>query len=134
MARVLIADDNRDAADVLAVLFELEGHQVEVAYSGCAAMKASASFMEDLALLDINIPGADGYEVARHLHGASPGTVIVAITGSDAEGREKALRAGFAGHFFKPVPAQRLFEFLGIANLRAARSARRYAKAGALDA
>lgn len=116
MARVLIADDNRDTADTLALLFELKGHQVEVAYSGCAAMKVSAIFKADLALLDINMPGADGYEVARHLQGASPGTVIVAITGSDAESREMALRAGFAGHFFKPVPAQRLFEFLGIAS------------------
>jgi CheY-like chemotaxis protein len=104
MARVLIADDNRDAADMLAFLFELEGHQVEVAYSGYAAMKVSTSFKADLALLDINMPGADGYEVARHLHGASPGTVIVAITGSHAENREKALRAGFAGHFLKPAP------------------------------
>jgi CheY-like chemotaxis protein len=116
MARVLIADDNKDAADTLALLFELKGHQVEVAYSGCAAMKTSAIFKADLALLDINMPGADGYEVARHLQEASPCTVIVAITALDSESRKKALRAGFAGHFSKPVPAHRLFEFLGIEN------------------
>lgn len=69
MARVLIADDNKDAADTLALFFELKGHQVEVAYNGCAAMEAGAIFNADVALLDINMPGADGYEVALHLQG-----------------------------------------------------------------
>ena len=113
MARLLIADDNRDAADTLATLFELDGHEVEVAYDGTEAMKRSTGFRADLALIDINMPGADGYEVARHLRERSPSTIMIAMTGCAEETREKAFDAGFAGHFLKPFAAQRLIEFLG---------------------
>ena len=63
--RLLVVDDNRDAADSLAVLLRLQGHEVRVAHDGPAALELAASFRPDVAFLDIGMPGMDGYEVAR---------------------------------------------------------------------
>lgn len=113
MARVLVADDNQDGADTLAALFASEGHQVEVAYDGRAAIEAGATFGAELALIDTSILAADGYEVARQLQDASPGTVLIAMAGSPSEeSRAKAFRAGFAAHFVKPFSWCRLMAFL----------------------
>lgn len=123
MARVLVADDNQDGADTLAALFASEGHQVEVAYDGRAAIQAGATFGAELALIDIDIPGADGYEVARQLQDFSPGTVLIAMTGSPSESRAKAFQAGFAAHFVKPFSWRRLMAFLGADAPRTSRKA-----------
>jgi CheY-like chemotaxis protein len=112
MARVLVADDNKDGADTLAELFALEGHEVEVAYDGAAAMAAGAKFSADLALIDINMPEADGYEVARHMRAISPSTFMVAMTGSAYEDGAQAIGAGFAAHYMKPLPVDRLIQCL----------------------
>jgi len=70
--RVLLADDNRDAADSLALLLSIEGHEVRVAYGGAAALSLAQSFRPEVALLDIGMPDVDGYQVARALR-ATPG-------------------------------------------------------------
>ncbi|HEX4389440.1 MAG TPA: PAS domain S-box protein [Steroidobacteraceae bacterium] len=108
--RVLIADDNRDAAASLAICLEIDGHEVQVVHEGETALAAFGAQRPDAVLLDIGMPGLDGYEVARRMRaesGAAPLTLI-AITGWGQQSHKAAaLRAGFDHHFTKPVdPAQ----------------------------
>jgi PAS domain S-box-containing protein len=104
--RVLIADDNRDSADSLAMLLGLEGHQVRVAYSGDQALAVVQEFAPDVALLDIGMPGLTGYEVAQRIRGMTIARrpTLVAITGwgQDSD-KHLATAAGFDGHLTKPV-------------------------------
>ena len=65
--RLLVVDDNQDAADSLAMLLRLQGHDVRVAHSGQAALEMTKAYRPDLVFLDIGMPGMDGYEVARRL-------------------------------------------------------------------
>ena len=108
--RVLVVDDNRDAADSLAMLLRLKGHEVRVAYEGPAALAAAPEFGPDLVLLDLGMPGMDGYEVARRLR-RTPGferKTIAALTGwgQDAD-RRRTRETGFDHHLVKPVdPAE----------------------------
>lgn len=109
--RILIVDDNRDAADSLALLLELDGHDVAVAYDGDTALQACAARTPDIALLDIGMPNIDGYELARRLRAQSWGREIqlVAVTGWGQQAdRVRALDAGFDAHLTKPVSAQAL--------------------------
>ncbi|HET7670099.1 MAG TPA: PAS domain-containing protein [Burkholderiales bacterium] len=103
--RVLVADDNRDAADSLARLLGAYGHEVRVAYDGLSAIQLFDQFAPDVAVLDIGMPGADGYEVARRLrakHGAAPH--LIALTGWGQEhDRARALAEGFDKHLTKPA-------------------------------
>jgi PAS domain S-box-containing protein len=103
---VLIADDKADIADSLAELLRLEGHTVHVAYSGDAALDAARRFRPQVALLDLGMPGRDGYEVCRTLR-AQPwgaGMTLVAQTGWGlAEHRQRCREAGFDHHLVKPV-------------------------------
>src|SRR3569833_3595562 len=81
--RLMVIDDNKDAAESMSMLFELWGHEVLRAYDGRAALEAAAKYRPDAVFLDIGLPGMDGYEVAerlRELH-ESAKTVLVAITG-----------------------------------------------------
>jgi PAS domain S-box-containing protein len=113
--KVLIADDNRDAADTLATLVELDGHQVLVAYDGEAALAAFASFQPDIALLDIGMPKLSGIEVAQKIRSAAFGrkVTLVAITGWGQSGdRAKTLAAGFNQHLTKPVDVARVRQLL----------------------
>ena len=119
--RVLVADDNQDAAESLRLLLELAGHEVRVAHDGPGALEAAAEFRPDAVLLDIGMPGLNGYEVAARLRafdwGAAP--VLVAITGWGQEhDRRLALDAGFDHHLTKPIDPDL------IAPLLAARAAR----------
>ena len=110
--RILVADDNRDAAESLAALLELEGHEVTLAYDGADALLAYDRVRPQICLLDIGMPHRSGNEVAaeirsRHEHQAP---TLVAITGwgQDTD-RSQALAAGFDHHLTKPVdPAQLL--------------------------
>jgi CheY-like chemotaxis protein/two-component sensor histidine kinase len=108
--RVLVVDDNRDAADSLTMLLRSKGHDVRVAYDGPAALAAAGAFGPDLVLLDLGMPGMDGYEVARRLRGmpAFAGRVIAALTGWGQEAdRRRTREAGFDHHLVKPVdPAE----------------------------
>jgi PAS domain S-box-containing protein len=103
--RLLVVDDNRDAADSLAVLLRFQGHEVRVAHSGPAALDESEAFKPDLIFLDIGMPGMDGYEVARRLRG-QPGSekvVLAALTGwGQPEDRRRTAEAGFDHHLVKP--------------------------------
>jgi DNA-binding response OmpR family regulator len=104
--RVLIVDDNQDAADTLALLMKLEGYTVAVANDGSTALAEESTFQPQLVLLDIGMPGMDGYEVARELRARAPGKslVIVAVTGyGQPEDRARAKEAGFSDHLTKPI-------------------------------
>jgi CheY-like chemotaxis protein len=114
--RVLIADDNRDAAESLAMLLEIEGHAVTVVHDGKQALAAIETSRPDVALLDIGMPEIDGYEVARQVRGDSRGqrTLLIAITGwGQEQDKARAMAAGFDLHFTKPVEPERLIELLG---------------------
>ena len=104
--RVLIVDDNRDAADSLAVLLKLAGHEVRVAYDGPSALAEAPNFRPDVVLLDIGLPRMDGCEVARRLR-QQPGmenVLLVALTGFGQEqDRRRSHEAGFNAHCVKPV-------------------------------
>ena len=109
--RILVADDNRDAAESLAALLQLDGHEVTTVHDGEAALTAFAAFRPDIALLDIGMDGMNGYEVARAMRQAQPASLVklVAITGWGQENdRLRAFTAGFDFHFTKPVDLQRL--------------------------
>jgi signal transduction histidine kinase/CheY-like chemotaxis protein len=109
--KILVADDNRDAADSLALLLELQGHQVVRALDGESALESYRRLQPDICLLDIGMPGRSGYEVARAIR-QSPGgdrPVLIAITGWGQEhDRSQAIAAGFDHHMTKPVDPQRL--------------------------
>lgn len=104
-AHILIVDDNRDAADSIAILLRLKGHMVDVSYDGDAALLIPARSEADLILLDIGLPGIDGYEVARRLRPQlKEGAQIVALTGYGTdEGRRRSHEAGFDAHVVKPI-------------------------------
>jgi len=102
--RVLIIDDNADAADSLAVLLEAHGHQVAVAYGGEEALRLAAEEAIDVAIVDIGLPDLDGYAVARELRRIHPAMKLVALTGyGSAEDRARTREAGFAVHLVKPA-------------------------------
>jgi PAS domain S-box-containing protein len=114
--RVLIADDNRDAAESLAMLLEIEGHSVTVASDGRQALEAVEASPPEVALLDIGMPYFDGYEVARRVRGdtRSRGVFLIAVTGwGQEQDKARAQAAGFDLHFTKPIDPVRLIELLG---------------------
>ena len=108
--RVLVVDDNRDAADSTAVLLRLMGHHAVCAYDGRSAMQHAAKADADLILLDIGLPGIDGYEVARQLRPLlKSGARIIAVTGYGSdEGKRLSREAGFDAHVVKPVTPETL--------------------------
>jgi signal transduction histidine kinase/CheY-like chemotaxis protein len=108
--RVLVVDDNEDAADSLADVLRLMGHHAEVAYSGTMALQAADDLDADLILLDIGLPEIDGYEVARRLRRmVGRDTRIVALTGyGTEEDKRRSREAGFDEHVVKPVMADAL--------------------------
>ena len=113
--RVLLVDDNVDAAESLAMLLRLWGHEVAVAHDGPAALRAAEAQRPEVALLDIGLPGMDGYELARRLR-SQPGlgrAVLVALTGwGQEEDRRRSQEAGFDHHLTKPVELSALQELL----------------------
>ncbi len=109
--RVLVVDDNRDAADTVALLLSLHDHVVDVAYSGEAALQRATVFAPDVVLLDIGMPGMSGYDVCRILRSQPGGDRmrLVALTGwGKDEDRERSGLAGFDAHLVKPVDAETL--------------------------
>jgi PAS domain S-box-containing protein len=104
--RVMVADDNKDAADALAMLLELAGHEVRVAHCGRAALSVAQTFRPEVALIDIGMPDLSGYEVAKELRRESWGAGIhlIALTGwGRDDDRQRAKDAGFDRHMTKPV-------------------------------
>ena len=109
--RVLVADDNKDAADALAALLELDNHEVRVAHSGRAALTLAQTFRPDVALLDIGMPELSGYEVAHALRQEPWGAniLLIALTGwGQDDDRQRAKQAGFDRHMTKPIDPDEL--------------------------
>jgi len=112
---ILVADDNQDAAESLALLLELSGHQVHAVFDGEAAIGAAEELLPDVALLDIGMPKADGYEVARRIrdHAWGKQIYLVALTGwGQPSDKRQAEEAGFDAHLVKPVPPEMLDRLL----------------------
>jgi signal transduction histidine kinase len=110
--RVLVVDDNADAAETLSQLLEILGHMPATANDGTSALQAFDAFTPDVVLLDIGLPDLDGYEVARRIRAGSERPVrLVALTGwGQAEDKRRAAEAGFDAHWTKPVDPARLHE------------------------
>jgi signal transduction histidine kinase/ActR/RegA family two-component response regulator len=110
-ARLLLVDDNVDAADMLASILRLDGYEVRTAASGEEALQVVAGYAPDAAILDLGLPGMSGFELARALR-LAPSTrsiLMVALTGyGQASDREQALSAGFDEHMVKPAPVSAL--------------------------
>ena len=109
--RILIADDNEDAARSLAILLELDGHSVTVVNDGRAALEAFHAAQPEVLVLDIGMPELNGYDIARQVRQSSLGRAVtlIAVTGwgQDTD-KVRALAAGFNHHFTKPVEPERL--------------------------
>jgi CheY-like chemotaxis protein len=113
--RILIVDDNRDSADSLAILMKLYGHLVRVAHDGPSALAVASDYLPDIILLDIGLPGMDGYAVARQLRARAEGgqPLLVALTGYGTdEDRRLSRAAGFDHHLVKPVDLDALEQLL----------------------
>lgn len=102
--RILVVDDNADGADTLAAALRCDGHETVAAYDGPSALKQVKHFLPHAALLDLSMPGMDGFELARQLRLCSPKSVLVAMTGwGTATDRQRCEAAGFAAHIVKPA-------------------------------
>lgn len=112
--RILIVDDNRDTVHSFARLLKLRGHEIATAYDGLAALECAQSFKPDICLLDIGLPGLDGYELVRRLRMEGfAETPMIAISGYAQQGdRERAREAGFDRHFSKPINFEALAALL----------------------
>jgi signal transduction histidine kinase/ActR/RegA family two-component response regulator len=113
--RILIIEDNADAADSLRDLLTLRGHQVEVAYDGALGLERARTERPEVVLCDVGLPGKDGYAVARALRGDPSGKdiILIAITGyALEEDRQKVLEAGFHAHLAKPIALRALEQLL----------------------
>jgi CheY-like chemotaxis protein/two-component sensor histidine kinase len=107
--RVLVVDDNVDAADSLAALLQALGHEADVAYGSRQALELASALRPQIVLLDIGLPEMDGYEVAKRLRVAHGAIAIVALTGyGGASDVERARAAGFDAHMTKPVSFEEL--------------------------
>lgn len=113
---ILVVDDNQDAADSLALMLEMGGHAVEVAYDGMSGLEAAKRVHPQAAILDIGLPDMSGFEVAEQLRSFSKSTemMIIALSGyGQPEDKERSLRAGFDVHLVKPVDVAELTQALG---------------------
>jgi CheY-like chemotaxis protein len=111
---ILIIEDNADARDALRVLLELEGHTVEAAGEGQQALDLARANDPDIALVDIGLPGIDGYEIARRVRARDARRpILIALTGyGQPEDRQRATEAGFDDVLVKPVDPTALASLL----------------------
>ena len=115
--RLLVIDDNRDAAELMTVLLELWGHEVRIAYNGPEGLSLAAEYRPDAVLLDIGLPAMNGYEVAKRLRELPgwDGVMLVAVTGyGQDEDRRRSREAGFDHHLTKPVEPAKLQSLLAV--------------------
>lgn len=113
--RILVVDDNVDAAESLALLLRLDGHEVQTTYDGQGALAAAQAKPPEVVILDLGMPGMDGFEIARRLRSlaALKDVLLVALTGwAQEEDRRRCYEAGFDGHMPKPVELDALRQFL----------------------
>jgi CheY-like chemotaxis protein len=107
--RILIVDDNSDAADSLALLLQLEGHETEAVYSAREALDRAPRYRPEVILLDIGLPEMSGYELATLIRSKLGSVRLIAVTGyGQREDIERARCSGFDGHVIKPVDSARL--------------------------
>ena len=114
--RILVADDNRDSADSMAMLLRLAGNEVEIAYDGEEALRRADAFRPEVMLVDIGMPQLNGYEVAERLRAEPWGRelVLIAATGwGQEEDRRRTAETGFDAHLVKPVDHDALMQLLG---------------------
>jgi CheY-like chemotaxis protein len=111
LRRVLVVDDNVDSADTLEMLIKMDGHTVRVAHDGFSAVDVAGEFQPDIVLLDLGLPGKDGYTVIKDLR-ALPATATATIVATTGYGRDedrvRCLAAGFDDHMTKPVDLEQL--------------------------
>jgi PAS domain S-box-containing protein len=122
--RVLVVDDNRDAAATLARFLALSGHDVRTAHDGKAALAAARTFRPEVVLLDISLPGMDGYQVARQLRerDGDGRALLAALTGyGQEEDRRRSHEAGFDAHLVKPADPDELLALIARCAVPAAR-------------
>lgn len=115
-SRVLVVDDNADAAESLGRLLRMAGHEVHIATDGQSAVQLAIRVRPSIILLDIGLPGLDGFAVARRLRQelSEPGMRIIAITGNGAEAdRNRSMEAGIDQYLLKPVDPAFLESLLG---------------------
>ena len=112
--RILVVDDNHDAAATLSMVLELAGHQTETANNGRDAVDAASQARYDAVLLDLHMPVMDGFEAARVLRQLQPAPRLIACSAwDDAEARRRTSEVGFCAHLGKPVPLDLLEVTLG---------------------
>ena len=118
--RILVVDDHADAAEGLALLLKLHGHETVTAENGLTAIDLARSFRPDVVLLDIGLPGMNGYEVAQHLRDEhTDALLLVALTGySKEEDRRRASAAGFDHLLVKPICVESLESLLAAPRAR----------------
>jgi len=119
--RILVADDNVDTLESLAMLLSLEGHSVYTASNGDQTLERAEQHQPDVALVDIGMPGMDGYEVARRIRSQPWGKriMLVALTGwSQDSHRPSSKDAGFDSHLVKPVDLQQITAVIARATQR----------------
>src|SRR6267143_6986001 len=114
MTRVLLIEDNADAREALRALLELDGYEVHAAADGTEGLDLARTKVPEVVLIDIGLPGFDGYEVARRMKVLpAPPSVMIALTGySEPEDRQRAKDVGFAAHLVKPVDPDDLSRLL----------------------
>jgi two-component system CheB/CheR fusion protein len=113
--RILVVDDNADAAEALALMLRLSGHEVEMAFDGVEALRVAESFSPEIVLLDLGMPRMNGYDTARSLRATPWGRemTLIALTGwGQPKDRDQTLAAGFNAHLVKPVGQEDLFAAL----------------------
>jgi len=116
--RILVADDNHDAAESLTLQLQLAGHDVRMVHDGAAALEVAKTFKPDIVLLDLGMPKMDGYETARKMRQRSWGkcATLIALTGwGQQQDRQRTSEAGFDAHLVKPVSESQLFHALACA-------------------
>jgi len=111
--KILVVDDNADAAESMALLLQQAGHHVSIAHDGPTALSIADRERPRVVLLDIGLPGMDGYEVCRELRKTGHDAIIVALTGyGQEEDRQRSREAGFDGHQVKPGDPAELMRLL----------------------
>jgi len=128
--RVLVVDDNRDAAEMISLLLSRAGHQVEIAADASQALLTADAFRPQVAILDIGLPVMDGYALGRELRArlGSATPVLIALTGYGQEqDQRRSAEAGFASHLVKPVDARQLVHLVDELGNRARAAAERHA-------
>jgi two-component system CheB/CheR fusion protein len=113
--RILIVEDNSDIAESLGTFLAMDGHTVRIAQDGAVALETLHSFAPEVVLLDIGLPGMDGYQVARRMRAETnqKDLIIVAMSGyGEEQHRRQSLEAGCDDHLVKPVQPDTLRSFL----------------------